>query len=54
LVAMFHISSTIYSNTSKRTGFMRASSRCRSYAGIASEYPIRGARVFLIILCRTK
>jgi hypothetical protein len=27
LVAMFHISSTMYSKTSKRTGFMRATSK---------------------------
>jgi hypothetical protein len=48
-VAMFHISSTMYSKTSKRVGFMIASNKFHSEAGIASEYPILGARVFHII-----
>jgi hypothetical protein len=35
-------------------GFMRSTNKFRSYTGIASEYPILGTRVFLIILCSTK
>jgi hypothetical protein len=49
-MAMFEISSTMYSNTSNRSCFMSASSRLYSYAGTTSKYPILGAIVFLIIL----
>jgi hypothetical protein len=54
LVAMFQISSTIYSKISNHTGFMRASNMFCPYNGIASEYSILGTRVFLNILCSTK
>jgi hypothetical protein len=49
-VVVFHISSTMYSKTSNRVGFMIESNK----AGIASEYSILGARVFLIIRWRIK